>query len=166
MTGQCCVGGRASRQLARPLSRAAASILPGAVLVCLPKCPLCLAAWLTVVTGVGFSAAGAAWVPRLLVVFWVAAVAPPRRRSFGVAPSGVRRPSSSTVLKCPQSGWRNGAPAYSPWAPYRHPTALSTEVPRSIPSGSSANSKLGIADERCQSNFLFASFGRNRIRRA
>jgi hypothetical protein len=72
MTGQCCVGGPASRRLARLLSRAAASILPGAVLVLLPKCPLCLAAWLTVVTGIGFSAAGAVWVRGVLVVFWVA----------------------------------------------------------------------------------------------
>lgn len=93
MTGQCCVGGPASRRLARRLSRAAASILPGAVLVLLPKCPLCLAAWLTVATGVGFSAAGAAWVRGMLVVFSVAAVALAaapivRRRGFGRVPPG------------------------------------------------------------------------------
>jgi hypothetical protein len=74
----------------RRLPRAAASILPGALLVLLPKCPLCLAAWLTVVTGVGFSAAGAAWARAMLVVFWVAAVvfaAAPivRKRAFGRA---------------------------------------------------------------------------------
>jgi hypothetical protein len=45
------------------------------MLVLLPKCPLCLAAWLTLATGVGFSATGAAWVRGMLVVFWVAAVA-------------------------------------------------------------------------------------------
>lgn len=75
MTGQCCEGGSASSRLARPLYTAAASILPGAVLVLLPKCPLCLSAWLTVATGVGFSAAGAAWVRGIVAVFWVAAVA-------------------------------------------------------------------------------------------
>ena len=91
MTGQCCVGGTASRRLARRLSRAAASILPGAVLVLLPKCPLCLAAWLTVVTGVGFSAAAAARVREMVVLFSVVAVALAaapivRRRVSGCAP--------------------------------------------------------------------------------
>lgn len=59
----------------RRFSSAAASILPGALLILLPKCPLCLAAWLTAVTGLGFSAAGAAWARGIAVVFAVAAVA-------------------------------------------------------------------------------------------
>jgi hypothetical protein len=100
MTGQCCTGGQASP--ARRLSRTAASILPGTVLVLLPKCPLCLAALLTAATGVGFSAAGAAWVRELVVMLFVAAVAfaaAPiiRRRAFG-------RASASTSLNCSQSG--------------------------------------------------------------
>ena len=69
MTGQCCTG------VTRRLSTAAASIVPAAVLVMLPKCPLCLAAWLTVATGVGVSAAGAEWVRASVLVFWIAAVA-------------------------------------------------------------------------------------------
>ncbi|HEY3456586.1 MAG TPA: hypothetical protein VGK64_18550 [Bryobacteraceae bacterium] len=72
MTKQCCMGGAASRRLARRLSRAAASILPGAAVVLLPKCPLCLAAWLTAATGIGFSAAGATWARGALVMFWIA----------------------------------------------------------------------------------------------
>jgi hypothetical protein len=61
MKQQCCNtrGGPASHRLARRISAVTASILPAAALVLLPKCPLCLAAWLTVMTGVGFSAAGA-----------------------------------------------------------------------------------------------------------
>lgn len=96
MAGQCCMGGRPSSRLARRLSGAAASMLPGAVLVVLPKCPLCLAAWLSIVTGVGFSAVGAAWVRGMLVVFWVAVVAlvaAPivRRHAFGRAPDPLHR---------------------------------------------------------------------------
>jgi len=75
MVAQCCTGGGPSRRLARRLSGAAASILPGAVLVLLPKCPLCLAAWLALVTGIGVSAAAAQCVRGLIVVFWVASVA-------------------------------------------------------------------------------------------
>jgi len=75
MNGHCCTGGRARGRLVRRLSTGAASILPGAALLLLPKCPLCLAAWLTLVTGVGFSAAGAAWLRGTVLVFWIAAVA-------------------------------------------------------------------------------------------
>ena len=51
------------------------SILPAAVLVLLPKCPLCLAAWLTVATGASFSAAAAGWVRPIIVLLWVAVAA-------------------------------------------------------------------------------------------
>jgi hypothetical protein len=95
MTGQCFMGGRTSGSFARRLSRAATSILPGAVLVFLPKCPLCLAAWLTVATGVGFSAAGAAWARGMLVVFWVAAVA----RIIWRRALGNRRPILSSHIR-------------------------------------------------------------------
>jgi hypothetical protein len=74
MAGQCCIEGRASNRPTR-LSRAAASLLPGAVLVLLPKCPFCLAAWLTAVTGIAVPAAGAAWVRGIAAMFLVAAVA-------------------------------------------------------------------------------------------
>ena len=73
--GRCCAGEGASRRLARKFWGAAASMLPGAVLAMLPKCPLCLAGWLTVITGAGVSAA---WVDRvrgLMVVIWVACMA-------------------------------------------------------------------------------------------
>jgi hypothetical protein len=88
MAGQCCVAGPASRRPARRFSKAAASILPGALLVLLPKCPLCLAAWLTVATGIGFSAAGASFARGMLVVFWVTAVA------LAFVPIIRRRPST------------------------------------------------------------------------
>ncbi len=74
MTGHCCVGGQESRRLTPRLSRGAASILPGAALALLPKCPMCIAAWLTAATGLGFSAAGVSWVRGVLLVLSVAAV--------------------------------------------------------------------------------------------
>jgi hypothetical protein len=71
MIAPCCTGGGPS---SRRLARAAASLLPGAALMLLPKCPLCFAAWLGL-AGIGVSAAAAAWVRGLIVVFWVVAVA-------------------------------------------------------------------------------------------
>jgi hypothetical protein len=81
----CCSGGEGrSRSLARRLFGAAASVTPGAALVLLPKCPLCLAAWLTVATGVGVSAAAAAWMQETIVAVSIAALA-------GVAAHTIRR---------------------------------------------------------------------------
>jgi ABC-type uncharacterized transport system permease subunit len=75
MTRQCCTGEGLSRRLARRLRAAAVSVLPGAILLVLPKCPLCLAVWLTVMTGIGVSTAAAARVRGVVVVFWVAVLA-------------------------------------------------------------------------------------------
>jgi hypothetical protein len=75
MTGRCCTGEGLWRRIARRLSGGAACMLPGAALVLLPKCPLCLAAWLAVVTGASVPAGWAAGVRGVIVVFWIAAVA-------------------------------------------------------------------------------------------
>jgi hypothetical protein len=75
MTGRRYAGGTARRRLARRLSVAAGSILPGAMFVLLPKCPMCLAVWLSAATGVGISTTGAASVRGMLVVSWMAALA-------------------------------------------------------------------------------------------
>jgi hypothetical protein len=105
MTGQCCTGEGRSRP-ARRLSGAVASVLPGAVLVLLPKCPLCLAAWLTVAMGgVAVSARLAEQLRSAIAVFWAVALAVAgiqvvRRRLFrsadratvGMAPAHVLHP--------------------------------------------------------------------------
>ena len=71
---QCCTGGPASRRLARRLCVAVASVLPGAWLLLLPKCPFCLAVWLTVATGTSFTATGATWVYWSVIVLWATSV--------------------------------------------------------------------------------------------
>jgi hypothetical protein len=92
MAAHCCLGEPASRRFARWLSAAAASVAPATLLVLLPKCPLCLAAWLTAMTGVGFSAAGAGWVRIALVLFAIAVLASIVRRGvFGRAVVHIRR---------------------------------------------------------------------------
>ena len=90
MTARCCAaGGGRSRSLARRLF-GAGSMAPGLLLVLLPKCPLCLAAWLTMATGISIPGAAAAGVRGVIVVFWVAGVA---LAYFG-AMRAARRPSS------------------------------------------------------------------------
>jgi len=78
MSGQCC------RRGSRRRAGVAASILPGAALVLLPKCPLCLAAWLGLMTGVGVSAVAAAYLRGAIVVLCVASVA------LGISPVMAR----------------------------------------------------------------------------
>jgi hypothetical protein len=75
VTAQCCTGGGPSRRPARRLSAAAASILPAAALLLLPKCPLCIAAWLTLATGIAIPAAAVAGLRGLIVLFWITALA-------------------------------------------------------------------------------------------
>jgi hypothetical protein len=72
MARQCCGGGRPSRRLARRLSLATST---GAAMLLLPKCPLCLAAWFTVVTGISFPASGTGWARGKIVMLCVTAVA-------------------------------------------------------------------------------------------
>ncbi len=66
-----CCQARASG-IGRKLSKITPSVLPGVLLLLLPKCPFCLAAWLAVATGLSFSATGATWVRAGLLVVWIA----------------------------------------------------------------------------------------------
>jgi len=85
MTRTCCAGEGRRRRLARRLSTAVASLLPGTAFALLPKCPLCLAAWLTAITGIGFPAVIAGWMRGLIVTVWLVlllAIAAARRRAL------------------------------------------------------------------------------------
>jgi uncharacterized protein YqgC (DUF456 family) len=88
MTTQCCEAGQARGSLARRFSKVAVSLLPAAVLALLPKCPLCLAAWLTFATGFSFSASGILWMRAGIVLVCAGAVASiVSTRAFGGLPS-------------------------------------------------------------------------------
>ncbi|MFN7920833.1 MAG: hypothetical protein U0Q16_12090 [Bryobacteraceae bacterium] len=49
--------------------------MPWALLVLLPKCPMCLAAWMTLMTGVSVSAAAAGWLRGVSLLIAIAAIA-------------------------------------------------------------------------------------------
>ena len=58
MSGACC---------ARRPTGIPSVLLSGGVLLLLPKCPLCVAAWLTLVTGVSISTTGVTVVKGVIV---------------------------------------------------------------------------------------------------
>jgi hypothetical protein len=135
VTAQCCTGGGPSRRPARRLSAAAASILPAAALLLLPKCPLCIAAWLTLATGIAIPAAAVAGLRGLIVLFWITAlaIAAGRMRTMH-----INRSSRSRSLL--QS--RNGGERSSPDTP--QPAG---EIQRAI-AGIVADPKIPEAVER------------------
>ncbi len=63
----CCEVAPRRASLARRSLGAASHVVPAAVLVLLPKCPACLAAWLAVGTGIGVTVSTAAYLRTALL---------------------------------------------------------------------------------------------------
>jgi len=61
MSNSCC-------QMARRSGKVAGWIVPSAVLALVPKCPICIAGYLTLATGLGISISAAAYVRLGLVI--------------------------------------------------------------------------------------------------
>lgn len=72
------VDGASSRKPGRIVAGAVEWLLPGTILALLPKCPMCLAAYIALMTGIGMSTAVAAWLRTGLIVVcvvWIGALA-------------------------------------------------------------------------------------------
>ena len=83
-------GSRASSPLQR-LRNAVQWAAPGVVLVLMPKCPLCVAAYVTLLTGVGISLSTAAHLRMLVLTLCFVTLA------FLAAKSAARRKRATTL---------------------------------------------------------------------
>ena len=100
MTGRCCASGRGPHPLARRLSEGIVSTLPAGLLLLLPKCPLCLAMWLALATGLSVPVAGIAWLRGGIVLLWVGAIGVViwcRRNQRRLSPIDKMRTKSYTI---------------------------------------------------------------------
>ncbi len=70
---RCCENRKARRFFWRSID-VGGWIIPGAIIALLPKCPMCLAAYLTIWTGIGLSLSAATHVRVWLVILCVGSI--------------------------------------------------------------------------------------------
>lgn len=73
---RCCAGEAERGRFARRILRIGGALLPGVAFALLPKCPLCLAVWLTALTGIRIAVAGANWLWWGVLLVWMASLLP------------------------------------------------------------------------------------------
>jgi hypothetical protein len=74
MNTQACCGREATVARRGLWKHASGGVLPGALLVLMPKCPMCVAAYIALATGVGVSVSTAAYLREGMLVLCVAAL--------------------------------------------------------------------------------------------
>jgi hypothetical protein len=72
MNSSHCCG--ACRPTGRRVAGVAGSVLPGAALVLMPKCPMCVAAYVAAGTGLSLSLPAAAWLRTGSILLCVASI--------------------------------------------------------------------------------------------
>ncbi len=70
----CCGRGAPVRSLGRTYLRSTHWIIPSAVLVLMPKCPVCVAAYVAMLTGVGLSLSVATYLRYSLIALCIGAL--------------------------------------------------------------------------------------------
>ena len=71
MSAHACCGRKAAAPRRSFWRGASGSVLSGTLLVLMPKCPMCIAAYIAVVTGAGASVLAATYLREGMLVLWV-----------------------------------------------------------------------------------------------
>jgi hypothetical protein len=65
----------AAKGLVRRIWQSVQWLFPSAVLVFIPKCPMCVAAYIALFTGIGISASTARWIQSAMLIFCLSSLA-------------------------------------------------------------------------------------------